>query len=350
MQHLTNFGLKLPFAACEAQAGKHLPYARHVNEVTIETRDGLLMQFIQLRGLLFETADTDELNYRKRLRDAMLQAVGSSNYAIYHHIIRREVDPELGGQYSDGFSQSLDAAWKARLTSKRLYVNDLYLTLVRRPAQGRVGLLDQIGAFLGRGGSQGNFQDQELRQLDAAREALMASLGSYAPHLLQIYQGQSGLCSQPLEFLSRLYNFHSRPILLPMQDLGDYIPFRRISFGQDTTELAPTGDSPRQFSSIIAIKDYAGQTNAGMFDELLRLPFEFTMSQSFGFVDRQTALGRMNLALRRMRSSEDEALSLRGELGTAKDEVAAGRAGFGEHHMTLAVHGDTLKIVNECTK
>ena len=45
----------------------------------------------------------------------------------------------------------------------------------------------------------------------------------------------------------------------------------------------------------------------------------------------------MNLALRRMRSAEDEAVSLRADLIQAKDEVAAGRAGFGEHHMTIAV-------------
>ena len=55
--------------AKEKPAGFHLPYARHVDDHTIETRDGLLMQFIQLRGLLFETADTDEINYRKRLRE-----------------------------------------------------------------------------------------------------------------------------------------------------------------------------------------------------------------------------------------------------------------------------------------
>ncbi|WP_155264423.1 hypothetical protein [Sphingomonas segetis] len=45
-------------AVREQPSGKHLPYARHVDDHTIETRDGLLMQIIQVRGLLFETADT----------------------------------------------------------------------------------------------------------------------------------------------------------------------------------------------------------------------------------------------------------------------------------------------------
>src|SRR4051794_12426730 len=115
-------------AGRELPAGKHLPYARHVDDHTIETRDGLLMQVIQIRGLLFETADSDEINYRKRLRDAALQAIGSSRYAIYHHIIRREADAVLGGQYPDAFSGQLDDAWRAKLSARRLYVNDLFLT------------------------------------------------------------------------------------------------------------------------------------------------------------------------------------------------------------------------------
>jgi len=98
---------------------------------------------------------------------------------------------------------------------------------------------------------------------------------------------------------------------------------------------------------LVSVKDYPGQTAPGMLDELLRLPFELTISQSFGFVERQAALSRMNLALRRMRSAEDEALSLRAELTDAKDDVAAGRASFGEHHMTVAVRGNSPEVVHE---
>ncbi|MBO9712262.1 VirB4 family type IV secretion system protein [Sphingomonas sp.] len=333
----------------EAPAGRHLPYARHVDDFTIETRDGMLMQVIHLRGLLFETADTEELNYRKRLRDAMLQAIGSSRFAVYHHILRRRVGPELAAEFPDAFSAQLDAAWQARLSTKQLYVNDLFLTLIRRPMQGRVGMIDRVREWLGKpvvGGDEAG-SAYELRQLDVARDALMAALAAYGPRLLGVYQTQQGPCSEPLEFLSGLYHGEMRPVLLPMQDLGLYLPYRRVSFGQETIELGPTGATPRSFQAIVSIKDYPGQTAPGMFDELLRLPFELSVSQSFGFVERQAALGRMNLALRRMKSAEDEAVSLRADLANAKDEVAAGRAGFGEHHMSIAVKGASPAEVDE---
>ncbi|NYT40676.1 VirB4 family type IV secretion/conjugal transfer ATPase [Sphingomonas sp. R-74633] len=328
--------------ANEAPAGRHLPYARHVDDRTIETRDGMLMQVIQLRGLLFETADTEELNYRKRLRDAMLQSIGSSRFAVYYHVVRRAIEPTLDAEFPDAFSAQLDAAWQARLAERRLYTNDLFLTLVRRPLQGRMGLLERL-----RGSSATANTVQDLRALDTAREALIATLGSYEPRLLSVYQAAQGNCSEPLEFLSSLYHGEVRPVLLPMQDLGAYLPYRRISFGQEAIEFGPAGDSPRSFAAMVSIKDYPGQSAPGMLDELLRLPFEITLSQSFAFVERQAALARMNLTLRRMRSAEDEAVSLRAELSGAKDEVAAGRAGFGEHHMTIAVRGHSLEEVDQ---
>lgn len=331
----------------EQSAGLHLPYARHVNDHTLETRDGLLLQAIHLRGLLFETADTAELNYRKSLRDAMLRAIGSSRFAIYHHIVRRRVEIDLDTRFPDAFSQALGDRWAERLSTKQLFVNDLYLTLVRRPLQGKLGFADQVRTWLGQAGqAPGVARNLELDQLDAGREALISSLGEYAPRLLGVYETPNGVCSEPLEFLSSLYNGEQRPMLLPHQDLGAHLPYRRVSFGQETVELSPAGHLPRSFVAMVSIKDYPGFSSPGMFDELMRLPYETVITQSFAFVERQAALDRMNLALRRMRSAEDEALSLRGELAQAKDEVAAGRAGFGEHHMTIAVRGGTLDEVD----
>lgn len=331
----------------EQAAGGHLPYARHVDDHTLETRDGLLLQVIRLRGLLFETADTGELNYRKGLRDAMLRAIGTSRFALYHHVVRRRVEPALDVDYPDAFSQTLGDRWAERLATRQLFVNDLYLTLVRRPLQGRLGLPDQVRGWFTRAGAEPRAaQNYELAQLAAGRDALLAALGEYEPRLLGVYETAQGPCSEPLEFLSELYNGEQRPVLLPHQDLGAYLPYRRVSFGQETVELSAAGHLPRSFLGLVSIKDYPSWSAPGMFDELMRLPVELTVTQSFAFVERQAALERMNLALRRMRSAEDEAVSLRGELAQAKDDVAAGRAGYGEHHMTIAVRGDSPAAID----
>ena len=336
-------------AAREAPAGAHLPYARHLDDATIQTRDGLLMQTIRIGGLLFETADSDELNYRAELRDAMLRAIGTSRFAVYHHIVRRRVDADLAGEYPDAFSLRLDDRWRQRCERRQLYVNELFLTLVRRPLQGRVGIADRLTRLF-RSPSAAATEAAlkgELTALNNAREALMAALAQYDPALLTRYQTEAGdTHSEPIELLACLFNGDLRPMVEPHGDIGHHLPARRISFGRNTVELAPTGAQGRRFVALVSIKDWPSQTMPGMLDELTRLPFEMQVSQSFAFVERGEALGRMNLALRRMRSAEDEAVSLRDELGMAKDEVAAGRAGFGEHHTTIAIHADDLALLD----
>ncbi|PAX06425.1 type VI secretion protein [Sphingomonas lenta] len=333
----------------EKPAGDHLPYLAQIDDHTLSLRDGRLLQVLALDGLLFETADTTEINYRKGLRDAMLQAIGSSRFALYHHLVRRRVEPELEARFPDPFSAKVDEAWRRRLSAKRLFTNDLYLTLIRRPLQGRGGVADRVARFFGRAAGRARAAElaTERRELDAARDALLAALSQYGARLLGSYDTKAGPRSEVLEYLSQLYNGELRPVRLPEGDVGRYLPYRRVSFGAQTVELGPAGDLDRSFVGLVAIKEYPGQTGPGMLDELMRLPVELTVTQSFGFVDRQAALGRVNLALRRMRAADDEALSLRGELAQARDDLAAGRAAFGEHHLTVAVHGQSVRDVDD---
>lgn len=121
----------------EASIGDRLPYARHIDDLTLITRDGQLLQVIQLDGLAFETSDDQELTYRKHMREILLRSAASSRIIIYHHLIRRQVEPKSEPVRSDPFSQALDQAWRDRLAGRRLFVNQLYLTLVSRPAQGK---------------------------------------------------------------------------------------------------------------------------------------------------------------------------------------------------------------------
>lgn len=340
LSRLTPTSPRPPEFRREQSAGSRLPYLRPVDDHTLALRDGALIQVIRLGGLMFETADTEELNYRKDLRDATLRAIGSSRFAVYHHVIRRRIQPDAEGEFPDDFSRRLDAAWRSRLASRQLYANELYLTLVRRPVAGRSGLAERAAALLGRAATLEAAAAQsaaERRALNAASEQLLASLATYEPRRLGVYDTQVGPCSEILEFLSSLYNAEVRPVRLPTGDVGEHLPYRRVSFGQDTLELGPCGTSPSQLAAVVSIKDYPGQTTPGLLDDLLRIPVEMVVTQSFAFVDRQQSLSRMNLALRRMRASDDEAVSLRGELGEAKDEVAAGRAAFGEHHLTVTV-------------
>jgi type IV secretion system protein VirB4 len=331
----------------ESPISRMMPYARHSDDATIITHDRSLLQVIKIEGLAFETADTEDLNYRKGVRNTMLRAIASSRLSIYHHVVRRRVVAETSGAIDVSFADELDKAWRDRMAQRRLYVNDLFITLVRKPAPAGGGFLGELfdkGAVADAAGRARN-----QRELDAARDALLASLAAYRPRLLTTYEVDGRRYSEPLEFLGCIFDGELRPRLMPAGELGEAVAQRRVSFGLDSLEFARAGDSPRAFAAMLAVKEYPPHTAPGQLDGLFSLPCEFTLTESFSFVDRQIALDRMNLALRRMRAADDDALSLRRDLVEAKDHTAAGRLAFGEHHLSIMVKAANLRELDETT-
>ena len=322
----------------EARVGDRLPYLRHLDDITLITRDGLLVQVLKIEGFPFETAEDAELNYRKQLRDTLLRSVASSRLAVYHHVVRRAVRPVIGGEPEDAFSRELSEAWRVSLEQRRLFVNDLYLTLVRRPLQGKAGWLERL-VRPPAGPSQSDLQ-QELRQLNAARESFVVALAPYGSQALGVERDRGARFSQPCAFLNSLIGGELTPVATPQGDVGHLLGDRRLTFGLDAVEV--TGAGGPHYAAIISIKDYPQRSAPGLLDGVLRLPHALTLSESFGFVDRQVALGRMGLALRRLRAADDDAYSLRQDLAQARDDLGAGRTAYGEHHLTILVRSDTL--------
>jgi len=336
-------------AALDPCAGDRLPYARHLDDHTVMTRSGDLIQMIQVDGVAFETAESETLNHMAAVRDVVMRGIANSNLMLYCHVIRRQVTAELSGAQPDGFVRDLDDAWQQQLRGKRLYINDIMLMLVRRPAQGKIGFFDRLTKWSnGARNSAERLAEQtrELRELDAARTNLLSALTRYGPRLLGRYHGASGICSEPLEILSALYNGEMQPVLEPLGDAGQYLPYKRISFGLDALELKGASADTSRFGAIVSIKDYPAHTSPGMLDNLLRLPHELTMTESFAFIDRQIADERIGLALRRLRAASDETTTLRQGLLGAKDDLTGGAAAYGEHHLTVHVRAMTLAALD----
>ena len=291
--------------AKEKGVGDHLPYAAQIDARTLRLRDGRLMQVIEIEGLPFETLDSAELDYRKALRDTMLQSLGSSRFALYQHVVRRRIVPELEGEYPDEFSAGLNRRWRERLDRRALFTNHLFLCVILRPLQGKGGKVSALGRMFRTTSATEReaLLAEDGAKLASAVDTIEASLTHYGARVLQSYGHDGGLFSEQLEFLSMLLDGPIRPVALSSGDLGHYLPRRRISFGADTVELSSDGALPARFAGIVAVKEYPGQTSAGLLDDLTRLPFELQVTQSFAIVDRQVSVGRIGLSLRRMRAA-----------------------------------------------
>jgi type IV secretion system protein VirB4 len=331
----------------EARAGDRLPYACHIDSSTLRLRDGSLMRSMRLAGFPFETEDDEVLNHLLSVRDVVLRSALNSKAVLYHHLIRRRVQVDLGSVAPDPFSGEIDRRWSARLNEGRLFLNEQFLTIVVRPPRGKAGLPERLSKL---GSKPGNsLTNAEALELDSATAALTAALQSYGVRVLGTYENQTGIYSEPLELLSALYNGEMRPVLMPRpeQDLGQHIPYSRISFGLDALEVR--GPASRGFASMLGIKEYPDASRAGLLDAMLRVPHELVITESFAPIERQTARERIDLALRRLKSADEGAATERSEMLAARDAVGAGQMSFGDHHLSLLVRSGTLETLESAT-
>ena len=336
------------WAKKEAHAGDRLPYGSFVDENTVLLRDGALMLSLGVPGFAFETADSDEINVHAATREVLLRSSLDARFVLYHHVIRRRVEVELEARFDDPLCAHIDARWRDRLASGALYVNDQFVTLVRRPARGKAGWAERISRRLKRGGKQQPEADPaDLRALRAAATAMVASLGAYGARLLGDYEGAGGTCSEVLELLSALCNGEMRPVRRPADstDIGRMLPYKRLSFGLDAMELRGAGSS--SFAALVSLKDYPDSTAPGLTDPLLRLPQEIVLTETFAPADRQLARERIDLGLRRLKSADEEAMAERREMMSAREALGTGAAAFGDHHLSVLVRSDELQSLDD---
>jgi len=339
MPHKTKWMGAAAWSAKETRAGDRLPYLRLIDESTLLLRDGSVMTAIQVPGLLFETEDSEALNAHAATREVVLRSTLDARFVLYHHVIRRRVSVDLEAEFPDPISRHIDACWRDRLGSGQLFVNDQFITLIRRPARGKAGLVERVGRkFRRQDGDRLEPDPKDLRSLRAASQGLVAALSAYGATPLGEYTGPQGSTnSEMLELLSALYNGEMRPVRKPADDvdIGHMLPYRRVSFGLDAIETR--GSGAPEFAAMLGMKDYPEATSPGLLDSLLRLPFEMVVSESYAPTERQTARERMDLAIRRLKSADEEAAAERADMLAARDALGNGAVGFGDHHLTVMV-------------
>ncbi len=331
----------------EAHAGDRLPYVRHLDSATIQLRDGSLMRSILIAGFPFETEEDDVLNHLAAVREVVLRSAINSKIVLYHHIIRRRVQVHLGTYEWGPLAGHIDQSWNAKLAQQRLFLNEQYLTIVVRPPRGKAGLPERLGKWRSAGSRA--VSSAEWLALDSATAALTAALQPYGVQLLEICESPYGNRSAPLELLSAIYNGEHRPVLLPRedQDLGQHIPYSRVSFGLDAIEVR--GPGHHAFETVLSIKEYPDSTRPGLLDGLLRVPHELVITESFAPIERQTARERIDLSLRRLKSADEGAATERAEMLAARDAVGAGQLSFGDHHLSVLVRESSLEAVEDAT-
>ena len=338
----------------EKTVSDFIPYTHHVDDFTVKTRKGHYVQVLRVPGVCAETKDQLDIDTAKRFRANMFQGIGNSRFAVYHHIVRRESPVSLDADFDNRFCAALDKAYFERLARSRMFVNEQYLTIVRRSSQTPLGLVGNLVNSVFTKVDKRLAAEAEREDVEALHDAtaqLVSSLAPYGAERLSLrmsedeFGNERVVVSDILSVLGYPINLNMQEVAVPPMAIHDYLARKRISFGKESYEIR--GPSPDDVSvgAILSVKDYASITQAGMLDNLLRLPHEFILTQSFAFVDRAKAMGSMKTLRTQMETANEGTYSLVDEITDAIDNVGSGRVKLGEHHLTINVHAKNAKAL-----
>lgn len=326
-------------AARELDPTRTLPFARHVNDQVVALDGGALMVVLRLEGASFETADPRDINDWHAKLNGAWRNLASDRLAIWHHLVRRSADPVPAKAFRSAFAADLDAAYRGRIERTRMFVNELFVTVVLHPGREAA---DRTQAWFTRLLHASNMDldtMDAIRRLEDAARDLAQHLSRYEPRILGLYE-QDGLAfSEPLEAMRLVLTGAPQRVPLVRGHLGGSIYTTRVIFGREALEIRDVASA--RYGGLFGIKEYPASTRPGLWDGLLSAPFPFVAAQSFSFLSKTAAQAVMTRKQNQMLSARDRAASQIGDLDTALDDLMSNRFVMGDHQASVLVYGDT---------
>lgn len=323
----------------ERPMATHIPYLRHLSDSVIALESGALMSVIKLDGLFFQTEDQAELNLRSNVQNTIIRALGSSRFSVWSTVIRRQVDARIGGSFDDAFCEWLNSRYMSQLHNKRMFANDIYLSIVRTNMRGALGLSDRVGrAFMRSGAAKA--RDEQTQETISELEELVGNmtreLRKYGARELGITYRDGEPYSEPCEFINTILSCGvSRKMRLPRMGIRNYVGTSRLHFGKRAMQTQSAANEDNRFGAMLSIKEYPPFTGPGMLDGLLQVNHEFILTQSFTILDKPIAQERITRLQRQIAASDEASSAVESDIDFALNSLMNQEAVFGNYHFSL---------------
>lgn len=326
----------------ESELASFIPYRTQLTPAIVRLHSGEYCFTFKMAGAAHESADISTINAWHEQFAQLLRNIADTHIAVWTHTVRRKYNTYPEGEPTNAFGVNLNAQYRQRFTQDEKFINELYITILYKPRR-----LDAKGLFDGL--LKKPRTDAEIREDIGAVEELIRTVGTslynYDPELLKVYEKNGHLFSEQLEFYAYLIDGEHHPFPVPRADISDVFGITRPIFGAGGL-IALKGPIKTQMAAAITIREYPRPTAPGLLNELLTMPFELVLSQSFTFLEKQGAVQRMSRQHGRMVNAGDLAQSQVEEIGDALDQLMSNEFVMGTHSLTLLVKSPDRKGVD----
>jgi len=317
---------------------RFLPQVGHWTPGIVIHEDGAMSAAFHLAGMAAELAGARSIISDNLRANQMARNASDPRVEVWDHFVRQDrQDTAVLPVIPNWFAARFDAAYSKAQGAGSLYRNDLFLTVVMRPAD---TLRSGMGALLGRSRGSASCDPQAVQDFETLLGKMEAGLSRYGSRRLALREAGGVMFSEIAEAMHLVMTGRFRPLGLTMGRLGHLILPERAIFGQREMQIVGEGDP--LFAAILSFKDYPARTSPTMFTALRQVPLPISTTNSAWFRQKAAALGTIDRRVKQMQSGNDAGRSQIAELQQDEDDVISGRSVYVLHGFSAAVRAPSL--------
>lgn len=361
-----------------------VPFMILVNPHMVLNKDGSLTVCFKYEGVDQEGLEAIEVDRYAALMEHALRNF-DERITLWWTVDRRRTDEYPDGTFSNQISSMINQEWRKQFSNGSQYVNSYYLSLVFTPPSGAEGFMDKVAYFskeVGHGIIKSFSEAAKSQLLKRSAFAYSAmQIDGFIKTFSDIVQSFSETVDEvDLQLLQNddLLSFlHDRcspasagnKVQMPRMPayLDSWMPDNTMIVESDTLRFK--GDETKHLATV-SVKDWPDLTYPGIFDSLMAIQGEITLSQCFRFVDPDKAkkyihdVERHNRNLQKSLGAyikeaitkEESRANNEGRIVLAQDasdallEMTTENRVYGYYNMTVVAYGKDKKETEDVIK
>ncbi|WGM09135.1 VirB4 family type IV secretion system protein [Arsenophonus nasoniae] len=307
---------------------KFIPsYTYHVDENIVYLKSGKLITTFVIDGFPFEATDDNQIvSYFEKVKNFLLAIGKEKNLFIWTHIIKKNI--QVTGNYHFGGNNFLKG------------LSDKYIAQFNRKDFFKTTYLLTIGIPVKKDSIQQGIE--KIKEIISQGQAVFSEMNTGILGVRDSYL--SDIASQ---YLAYLVNHSETAIPLSGTEIQSSIVNSDSFFGFDVAEIKHFEREDNVYCTNYIVKDFPRGTTIGQWDFLLKLPFEFILTQSF-LVDAATkSIKQLQQQVNKLTSTNDVGVTQQEELFAGQESIQSNETLFGSYHAVLSVFGNSVDDAKE---
>ena len=260
-----------------------VPYVCHYDPNTILTKDGELIQIIRVAGFHESTA-SQVISLREAVRESLQAHIKGNDFALWFTTIRRKKNIVPKGEFDEPFCNHINDIWVQQNEWNSQYVNELYISVIVEGLDTSISNFKSLirsFSYLATKKLHSQHLGKMHEKLSNLTSEIISDISDYGASLLGMKEWNGVLYSEATRLFGKIINLSEDRYPVDCKDMSHVLTSHKIAFGGYSLEVA--GDDNKNYATMFSLKEY-NEINNDSLDDILQLPFEFIITQSFDFI------------------------------------------------------------------